>query len=471
MAEMDKNYEAYKQIREWILTMDQELKSLTQSYANSVFASTGVPFTPQIFDVVLPYTLDYIKDEMPVDEMKKVLTPYEILDGGNPSKLDTLSDEDTRAAMTTIKSLSLVLLKLEKETLDIKNDASNIMNEYINYLSSQSILKSREDKLKMFREANELESDENIRKINDKNITILENELSYAFLTDRIDKMGYKEKLATMERFFDNDKGARVVNKFRASAKKFGYKPDVFTHFLNIEENFLPEEYHPFNNFFLSICMTYVGYASIDIPTDKLYVSTLISSLASLTYHTYKETEDEKKFIGIIESILDKFMKDEEHGAEIYDRFKLQNRSYKNHPDKIKADELNRQIRRDTIFKRMEELKIDNPFGEDCDVEEAREYLATKVEELKLSQLELNKDVIDEDNEDLDNVDIQEDHVKNMSNDLSVIKERIELVKEAEKDLDDDSENTTITDTESDVIEESADESIESGESSNTNSY
>ena len=462
---MDKNYEAYKQIREWILMMDNELKSLTQSYANSVFMSTGVPFTPQIFDVVLPYTLDYIKGEMPVDEMREVLLPYEILDGGNPSRLESLSDEDIRTAMTTIKSLSLVLLKLEKDTLDIKNDASNIMNEYINYLSSQSLLKSREDKLKMFREANDLEVDENIRRINDKNINILENELSYKFLTERIDKMGYKEKLAAMDRFFDNEKGARVVNKFKASAKKFGYKPDIFTRFINIEESFLPEEYHPFNNFFLSLCMTYVGYASIDIPTDKLYVSTLISSLASLVYHTYKETEDEKKFLEIIKGILDKFMKDEEHGAEIYDRFKLQNRSYKNHPDKMKADALNRQIRRDTIFKRMEELKIENPFGEDCDVEEAREYLAAKVEELKLSQLELNKDAIEEEAPELSDIEVdrQEERVEGFTNNINVIKEKIKEVTDSEEPSDESNNSEEpvsdiMTDEDCSVIEEFTEE-------------
>lgn len=433
MAEMDKNYEAYKQIREWILMMDNELKSLTQTYTHSVFASTGLPFTPQIFDVVLPYTLDYIKNDMTCDEMKKVLEPYEILDGGHTSRLLDISDEDLRSAMVTIKSLSLVILQLEKETNDIKKQASDIMNEYINYLSSQALLKTREEKLRIFKEANDIEVDEKTKRINARNINILENELSFGFLTDRIDKFGYKEKLACMDRFFNNEKGTVIVNKFKASAKKFGYKPDVFTHFLNIEESILPEEYHPFNNFFLSICMTFVGHASIDIPADKMYVSTLISSLASLVYHTYKDPEDEKKFIGIIESILDRFMKDEEHGAEIYDRFKLQNRSYKNHPDKIERDKLNRDIKLNTLFNTMEEFKIENPFDrETCDVEEVRKYVSDKIDELKTSQLEANEKSMEEEFKDLEGVDTHTEYIENMSNNLDSLKKKIEEVEEAE---------------------------------------
>lgn len=439
----DNKYNEYKQIRDLVLMMTHELEDLKQAYVNSVFTTSEVPFTKGVFDGVLPYTLDIIKNEMDIEEMRKALDPYEIIQNGYPSKLATLSDEKVKETMINVKSLSLVILQLEKECDDIKKEASNVMNEYMNYLSSMQLIKDKEEKLRLFKEANELEIDDNAKRANDRNIKILENQITYAFLTERIDEYGYKEKEKLMDKFFNDNKGKIVVDKFKAKSKRMGYNQEIFKYFLNIEENFLPEEYHPFNNFFLSLYMNFGGFCDDYIKADKLYFASITSAIASLIYHTYPTPEDENKFIEFIKSVIDRFKNDEEHGAEIVDKFKLLNRSYSKHPDRIKADKMREEIKRNTIFKRLEDLKIDNPFDENCDVNEALEYFNTKLDELKASQLEAVD--ADDDPDSIENVsDVIESNSetgKNILNAAETVREKLKDISEEDNDDEDNINN------------------------------
>lgn len=434
MAEInEKNLNDYKQIRDLVVMMTKELDDLKNTYASSLYATTGAPFTKEVFDIVLPYTLDYIKTDMEPSKMKEVIGPFEIINGGAPSVVDSSSDDRIRETMVTIKSLSLVILKLENELASIKADASNVMNEYITYLSTNQLLKDKEEKLKLLRDANDVEIDDNAKRVNDRTITILENQISYKFLTERIDEFGYKEKVKLMDKFFDANKGHTVVTKFKNKAKQFGYNPEIFSYFLNIEENFLPEEYHPFNNFFLSGYMNFVGFCSIDINADKIYLATITSAIASLIYHSFPTPEDETKFIEFIKSYLDRFKDDPEHGAEIVDRFKMDNRSYSKHPDRIKADKMSADIKRNTVFKRLEELNIENPFDDDCDVNEAITYMNEKVAELKASQIPDAEKLEAEENENLD-LEKVEQMYDEFSNQANGVREKLDAVESAEED-------------------------------------
>lgn len=463
----DSKYSSYKQIRELVLMMNHELEDLKQAYVNSIFTTSEVPFTKGVFDGVLPYTIDNIKSSMEVEDMRKALDPYEIIQNGYPSKLATLSDEKVKETMINVKSLSLVILQLEKECDDIKKEASSVMNEYMNYLSSQQLIKDKEEKLKLFKEANELEIDDNARRANDRNIKILENQISFAFLTERIDKYGYTEKEKLIDKFFNENKGKLVIDKFKAKAKRLGYNPEIFKYFLNIEENFLPEEYHPFNNFFLSLYMNFGGYCSEDIKSDKIYFASITSAIASLVYHTYPTPEDESKFIDFIKSVIDRFKNDEEHGLEITDKFKLMNRSYSQHPDRIKADKMRDEIKRNTIFKRLEDLNVENPFDDDCDVDEAMEYFNKKLDEIKASQLE-DYEAAQCESTEVDNDDIEDVIEANASKEDTILN-AAETVREKLKDInngdnDDEDNINNVDDSEEDNLSEETESASESEE-------
>lgn len=406
------NLGVYKDIKSMIDMMDQEVKSLKNTYASSVFGTTGIPVTPSVFDAVLPYSIDNI-NEMDIIDIKKVLEPYEILDGDNPSKLVELDDDSIRGAMIEIKKLSLALLQIERDSDKIKKESSDVMNEYIGYITSKNIIKNKEDKIKLYKEANELESDEAVKRANSRQIKVLENEISYGFLTERLRTLGTKEKENVINKFFDNGpRGEVIVKKFKSHIKQFGYNPDIFTHFLNIEESFLPEEYHPFNNLFLSIYMNYVGCASYDIKSDRIYVASITTAISSLIYHTFADPADETRFIEFIKSVIDLFKDDIDNGPRYIDMFKLSNRSYKYHPDRVMFEKAREDIAKNTILKKFEDLNIENPYDEDTDIETLKTYLNEKIEELKDEQLKLHESLEEIKNEDVDNAEKVYESVK-----------------------------------------------------------
>ena len=186
-AKNDENYSKYSQIREWINLMNDEIKELKQTYMTSITSDTNIAFREEVFDAVLPYTMDYIDNTMTHDEIVKVLGPYEIVDSVTGAKIipyDEVSTDDgevkeeyslvLKNTMKTIKEYSLVLLQLEKEEEDIKEKTSEIMNEYIHYLASNQLFTNKEETLRIFKESMEFESDPEVKRVTENRIKVLE---------------------------------------------------------------------------------------------------------------------------------------------------------------------------------------------------------------------------------------------------------------------------------------------------------
>lgn len=441
----------YRQIREWVQMMEDEIKELKRTYINATMSETGVAFREDVFNIVLPYTLDYITTKITPEEIIDCIGPYEIIDsvkGEMIYKKDDMSDDYKdflKNTMKTIKSYSLAIMQLEKEEADIKEKASEIMNEYVHYYASQQLFNDKKEKLRIFKEANELEVDEATRRTTDRRIKILENEISFGFLTERLDKYGDEERERIKKDFFDDKRSMIILNKFRSRAKSFGFKQDIFKFFLNIEENFLPEEYHMYNNLFLVIYMRYVAYASYDIKSDRIYVAAINSAIASLVYHTFEDPQDEKDFIEIIKGIIDKFRgKGTDLESYMDSEFASNNKTYKNHPERIKTDEMNYEVRKGAIFAGFEDYHIDNPYldKDHIDLDEAQKYLKDKINELKESQLKDIENTVS--NENADNI-IKD--VEKLSDNITSAIDDIES-KKSNDNISDDDEHIDETNTE-----------------------
>lgn len=191
------------------------------------------------------------------------------------------------------------------------------------------------------------------------------------FLFDRINKLGKKEINNILDVFFSNSRSILVIDKFKKKIKRLEFNPDIYKMFFNIEEKFLPEEYHDFNNLFLFHVMRFVSYADMDNKTDRLYVSSILSKLYNLLYHKFGSKEMEDEFIDLIKRFDDLF-------EDARDSFVEKNVTSPKHPERIKKEEEMEIKRRMMIISCLQNEGIEPDTT--LSTEELREQLEKVIE-------------------------------------------------------------------------------------------
>lgn len=389
----------YKFIIDMIKEMEEQYKLLKDVALSQ--AEVRFNLTKDVYTGIIPITEDDIKT-MTVSEMKEFLSKYLIEDQQLPAN----NDDEVRNIMTELKTMSLQLLSSKKDIDDIKKESNNMMKDYFNYLSSPMAQEKRANRLKALKEAVEKTDDEDKKKSMMRMITTMEEAQNLSFLFTRFDTLGDKEIKSIVDSFFDRRRGAIVVDRFKLKIKKFGFDSLLYRYFFNLEENFLDEQYHAFNNLFLFIYMRFVSHADPYNKKDVMFVQSLTSSLANLVYHKFNSISNEDDFKNIIQKVVDKFMK-------YHDKFESDNSTHPTHPVRIEIDNKKQQERRKALIAKMEELKITG-YNENASADELQEYLNTELEKMINNQIEAKKeaqvDVIepkDDDSSDGDVIDVE----------------------------------------------------------------
>ena len=254
-----------------------------------------------IIDSILPIMMEDI-DTMDIEEIESILNKHNTRDDIS----NFHSDNEIREIFKTIKEMSLLLYTAQKEYDDIRKDMSNVMDEYVEYMSSEKVKTAREKRLERMKELSDSETDPVQKKKIDELINTTESATNFSFLQERFEKFGEKEIENIMEGFFKKKKGDYIIDKYSDRIKQFGYNPLIYRYFFNIEENFLPEEYHDFNNLFLFIYMRMVAYANANDKKDKMFVRSLTGALAELFYHKMDDV-DETAFLEIVKTVDNNF--------------------------------------------------------------------------------------------------------------------------------------------------------------------
>lgn len=390
----------YKFIIDMIKEMEEQYKLLKDVALSQ--AEVRFNLTKDVYTGIIPITEDDIKT-MTGSEMKEFLSKYLIEDQQLPAN----NDDEVRNIMTELKTMSLQLLSSKKDIDDIKKESNNMMKDYFNYLSSPMAQEKRANRLKALKEAVEKTDDEDKKKSMVRMITTMEEAQNLSFLFTRFDTLGDKEIKSIVDSFFDRRRGAIVVDRFKLKIKKFGFDSLLYRYFFNLEENFLDEQYHAFNNLFLFIYMRFVSHADPYNKKDVMFVQSLTSSLANLVYHKFNSISNEDDFKNIIQKVVDKFMK-------YHDKFESDNSTHPTHPVRIEIDNKKQQERRKALIAKMEELKITG-YDENASADELQEYLNTELEKMINNQIEAKKeaqvDVIeptdDDDSSDGDVIDVE----------------------------------------------------------------
>ena len=370
---------------------------------------------------------DYLKDHM-----------------SNKDSFSFTSDDEIRSEIKTMRQSFMTIHYIEDEYHSIINESKNILEEYFNYINSTKVDDVLKKRLEIMKSIQAVED-----KANDKNqkmIDALEKTLDLSFLKDNLDVGRIADS------FFSDKLSAYVIKRFKAKIKKYGYADNIYIHFVDIEETFMKEKYHPFNNLFLYIYMRYVGHSDPYYKEHGLYVRSITGSIANLIYHRFTNGEKEEEFIKFIESILDKFI-----DAGYTDRFIDENTSYKNNSNNIRARKVMEDQKRDLLTRKLKYYGIE--YNDDMSIDELMKLFDDSYNELekkRLSEAHLEPNT-DEFDTVKDNVHMKADdiiheihHLNNPESD----EDFDEIDEEDEDEYDDDDEYEDVTESINEDFEE-----------------
>ena len=325
-------------------------------------------------------------DEMSLDEINKFFDKHVYQ---NSTSIEYDDVEEARLAMHEIKKLQYNLMEVENEYKKIQADSNDILNDYAEFLSSEKVIAARKARLERMKELAKSETNETKRREMEKKIKYMEMTQSLDFIFTRLDTFGDKEKKNVINAFFDDKRGSYIINRYKDKIVKFGFDVNLYKYFFNLEENFLSEEYHPFNNLFLFYYMRFVAYSDPYKEEDKLYVQSLTSAIANLIYHRFpkdkKEVDDsdidesnvnaaEQRFIKILEKFVSFFEDQREYFFE-------NNTMRPGHPVREEMTAKREMERKAELLKKMEELNITG-YDENMTANELQEYFNSKLDEV-----------------------------------------------------------------------------------------
>lgn len=326
-------------------------------------------------------------DEMSLEEVNDFFAKYVYK---NYTSIEYDDVEEARIAMHEIKKLQYNLMDIENEYKKIQAESNEILNDYAEFLSSEKVIAARKARLERMRELAKNEPDETKRREMEKKIQYMEMTQSLDFIFSRLDTFGDKEKKSVISAFFDDKKGSYVINRYKDKIGKFGFNVNLYKYFFNLEENFLGEKYHPFNNLFLFYYMRFVAYSDPYNEKDKLYVQAFTSAIANLIYHKFpknkkdNDTEEspdesnvnaaEQRFIKILEKFASFFEDQREYFFE-------NNTMRPGHPIREEMTARREIERKSSIIKKMNELNITG-YNENMTANELQEYFNSKLDEV-----------------------------------------------------------------------------------------
>lgn len=209
-----------------------------------------------------------------------------------------------------IKSIN-DMISSEKDLKGLEEEANGTIKSYTDYICSEEYDKHRMNNIEMWKSMVERETNPvKISKL-EKSIYIVENRFTLAFMFERLhnEKTAAKEHQSMIESFFNNGRSNYMMEKFAAKCEQFGFSRDLYKYLLDIEERYLEEKYHVFNNFFLFTSMRFIGHCGGD---EINMAKEVVQCMLNLVYNRFYSEEVKDTFLNTIRSFLDEFMDDSE---------------------------------------------------------------------------------------------------------------------------------------------------------------
>ena len=197
----------------------------------------------------------------------------------------------------------------------------------IKYLNSKEYQEKKEKSYRELEQKYNEETDPEKKAVFKKSYEFLTSLRTFDYLFTRLTKNKDSEVKNIVDTFFDSTRSKYVLdryfNKFKQlnKVKGFGIDGKSIFYFMHLECKLLPEEYHPFDGFFLFNVIRFIAYINANESSDLIFVQNILLNLKKLFYHEFATPEDEAKFVAVITGFEDNFM-------TYADMFKEKNDSY-----------------------------------------------------------------------------------------------------------------------------------------------
>lgn len=408
---------------QYISDLLQEMKTqiyFMKSDMDRYLATTFGINSSAVSDSVIIHKKDI--PSMSDEDLRRFLVNHELKSG----TYENADRETLVKVMTEIKDSFLSLAKSEKEYskgLKIANEATE---EYYKFQHSIRMEEARDQRLKDMKTLSESIEDELEKKKCINKIDIIEKTYNYTFLLDRFNENPDKEVERVCSVYFDANKGSYMITRYEDKITKIGFSANLYKNFFNIEETFLPEEYHPFNNLFLFYYMYWGSHIDTYNEKDSLYAKAITGAIANLIYHKFATPEKEKEFIELIKKIDDYFMK-------LKSYFEEENSTYKNNPKRIAEKKAADTEAHQLFEKKFKELGILDRYDPNAKVEVLKEIITSTLDNLIEEQLKEEEELEKETNTELD--ERVSESKENISKLEESLKDGIDTLKEKEEKL------------------------------------
>jgi len=309
-------------------------------------------------------------------------------------KFYTGNDEYNESVFKSIIRSIYELIAIKEESNTLRTDADKVINDYVNYLTSPEYQEKKKQRIIDLKNKAEAETNEVEKEKVMKLVRAMESTMTLSFLFTRLEKLGKDEKDNIINAFFNDKRSSYIINRYKVNAKKVGFNPEVYKYFFNLEEKFLEEDYHVYNNLFLFFNMRYIAYIDVYNKEERMYAQSLFNNMANLIYHKFPSDDDENNFKNVIYNFLDYFKDD-------YKYFEDNNFTHPKHPRRIEKDkEHNKEIHDMLVFninKLSDDLNIEKIDIDDKSNDELREIYEKLNKDKEEQDLKLDDEVVETD--------------------------------------------------------------------------
>lgn len=279
-----------------------------------------------------------------------------------------------RSILSQMKKEVSSLEDSENDIKKLEDETSEVATEYMNFMCSPEFEERKYEQLTNLKSKLETIEDEVEYKKMEKMISSIEKVYDLSFLTARLKRDPMKEAMSIVNTFFDDKRSSYVLSRCKEKLSKIGFNENIYRFFFNIEENYLPEEYHVFNNLFLFCVLRFISYININSKTDCSFARAIISSMSKLIYEKFTDKKREE-FILFIEDVLSYF-------NDYHDKFERDNLTQPNHPRRIEKDKEHEKEEREMMIKTLKLNNIEAEF-ESMDSSELKEFYKKTLDEIE----------------------------------------------------------------------------------------
>lgn len=356
-----------------------------------------------------------------------------------------------------IKSINDMIAS-ETDLKNLEDEANGEIKSYTDYICSEAYDNHRKSNIEMWKSMLEREENPVKARALRKTIYIAENRYTLAFMFERLhdEKTAEKEHKAIIENFFSNNRSDYIMKKFADKCRQFDITPDGYRYLLDIEERFLEEKYHVYNNFFLFTAMRFISHCT---ESEINEVKEIMQCMLNLVYQRFYSDEVKEIFLNTVRSFLDEFEEDRE-------RFDKDNILHPNHPYRIAKKKEKDAATRAKIYQLLEdENYMTDELKDELEKMEMDELFAFFKEKMDEKDAKESEDDTDEDATETDDEDTEDENEE--SEEDASIEDDVEVSKEAdnekvEKDTKElDTEINEESNNDAKVDEESSTESDE----------